>query len=109
MINILIMGTRQFDLLSVLIAAAESPNLRSAADRLGISQPAVTAKLKEIENGQPQPVFSLQGKRKVPTLFGRALYEVAKRETEHFAMSIEGVHRLYGDPKNLTIRLGGRA
>ena len=67
------------ELWNVLIAVSESRNFRAAAEKLRISQPAVSFKLKELERHLPLPLFQLEGRRKVLTHFGRALSEVAKR------------------------------
>lgn len=102
------MNAPSYDLLRVLIAVAESRNFREAAAKLHISQPAVSLKLRELEREQPLPLFSLEGKRKVLTHYGRSLYELAKAGTLDLERKIEGLHRNYGDPANLTVRIGGR-
>jgi DNA-binding transcriptional LysR family regulator len=96
------------ELLAVLIAAAESRNFREAAAKLKISQPAVSLKLRELERLQPVPLFQLEGKRKVLTHFGRALYQLAKRDLAVLGQNIEALHRLYGNPTELSVRIGGR-
>jgi DNA-binding transcriptional LysR family regulator len=96
------------DLLTVLIAAAESKSFREAAVKLQISQPAVSFKLKELELQQPIPIFQLEGKRKVLTHYGRALYELAKRDLAVLQQNMERLHRVYGNPRELTVRIGGR-
>lgn len=102
------MAQNTFDLFQVLIAVAEARNFREAAERLGISQPAVTLKLRQLEETQPLPLFSLEGKRKVLTKFGRTLYELAKTGSQELERSIEDLHRAYSREENLTIRMGGR-
>lgn len=97
-----------FELLRVLIAVGESRNFREAAEKLKISQPAVSLKLKELESHQPLPIFSLEGKRKVLTHYGRSLYELAKRGANGLERDIESLHRVYSSEELLTVRIGGR-
>jgi DNA-binding transcriptional LysR family regulator len=97
------------DLLQVLIAVGDSRNFREAADKLRISQPAVSHKLKELESFHSLPLFVLEGKRKVLTHYGRALYQIAKEETVSFERGIEALHRLYSSGDKLTIKIGGRS
>lgn len=94
--------------MKVLIAAAEAPSFSQAARTLGISQPAVSIKLKELERQTRLPVFRLQGKRKVLTHFGRALFEVARAQSAAFDSAYERVSRDYLLPEKLTLKVGGR-
>jgi len=50
MISILIMESRALSLLRALVAVGESSNFRQAAERLNLSQPAISQKLKELES-----------------------------------------------------------
>src|ERR1700750_444160 len=102
------MKTPSFDLLKVLITVAESRNFREAAETLQISQPGVSLKLKDLEAGQPLPIFTLEVKRKVLTHYGRALYELAKEGATTLERRIENLHRVYASPDLLTARIGGR-
>lgn len=97
-----------FDHLSTLIAVAESKNFQEAAEKLSISQPAVSFKLKELGSQMPLPIFQLVGKRKVLTRYGRSLYEIAKRQIGTIEKCIEDLERLYSSAENLTLRIAGR-
>jgi DNA-binding transcriptional LysR family regulator len=96
------------DLLRSLVAFAESRNLVEAAQRLGLSQPAVSIHLKRLEGATPVPVFSVEGKRKVLTHYGRALYVATRRELNRLEQSLEHVDRIYAFPEKLTLRVGAR-
>ena len=102
------MNIASFDLLRVLIAVAESKNFREAAEKLKISQPAVSVKLKELETQHPLPLFNIEGKRKVLTHYGRALYEASKDGASALDRKIESLHRIYSAANLRTIRIGGR-
>src|SRR5438552_468162 len=95
------------NLLKTLIAVAESKNFQEAAGRLGISQPAVSFQLKELESRLPAPLFFLSGKKKVLTHYGQALYQTAKGKMDAFHKGLEDLHRHYADPSTLTLRVGG--
>lgn len=97
-----------FDLLRILIAVAESKNFREAAEKMHLSQPGISVKIKELEALQPIPLFNIEGKKKVLTHFGRSLYEIAKTEAVRFDRKIENLHRIYSTAELLTLRIAGR-
>lgn len=97
-----------FEFLEVLIAVAESKNFLEAAKRLGVSQPAITFKLKRLQAQVPLPVFTLQGKKKVLTTYGRELYQVAKIEKEQLDRKYEFLNRRFVEAEDLTLRIGCR-
>ncbi|MGZ3705177.1 MAG: LysR family transcriptional regulator, partial [Bdellovibrionota bacterium] len=96
------------NLLKTLISVAESKSFQDAAKRLGISQPAVSFQLRQLEACVPMPLFYLSGKRKVLTHYGQALYETAKRQIDALGKSLEDLDRHYADPAKMTLRIGGR-
>lgn len=97
-----------FELLRVLIAVAESKNFYEAARVLGISQPAVSMKVKRLEEHCPIPAFSIRGKKKVLTRYGQELYEVSKRQIESCGKGIESLNRRYLSADKLVLRVGCR-
>jgi len=97
-----------FELFEVLIAAAESRNLTDAAQKLKLSQPAVSMKLKELERQSPLPLFSLEGKRKVLTHYGRELYKIAKANRSAMANLYQSLNREYASAETLTLKVGSR-
>jgi DNA-binding transcriptional LysR family regulator len=96
------------ELFEVLIATAESRNLIQAAEKLKISQPAVSVKLKELDRLAPLPLFSYEGKRKVLTHYGRELYKIAKLNQEEVSAKYEDLNRRYASAENLTLKVGAR-
>ena len=109
MIDILIMKSPDPNHFRTFIAVAEAKNFLSAAEKLGISQAAVSFQLKELESKMPVPLFQLEGKRKVLTHYGRALYEVVRNQENEFAKKMENLNRLYASPHQLTLKVGGRS
>src|SRR5690242_5833191 len=106
-IDFLIMDP-DLNLLKTLISVAESRSFQEAAQRLGISQPAVSFQLRQLEATVAAPLFYLSGKRKVLTHYGQSLYETAKRQMHAFGKSLEDLDRNYANPGKLTLRIGGR-
>lgn len=102
------MKTPPFELLEVLVATAESTNMIEAARKLGISQPAVSLKLKQLEQGSKLPVFAFEGKRKVLTRYGRGLYEMAREKVDALGRDFENVNRRFLEAKHLTLKVGCR-
>ncbi|MGZ3694885.1 MAG: LysR family transcriptional regulator [Bdellovibrionota bacterium] len=96
------------DLFEILIAAAESRNLTDAAQKLRLSQAGVSSKLKELERQSPLPLFSLEGKRKVLTHYGRELYKIAKANRSSMSSLYENLNREYASAETLTLRVGSR-
>jgi len=96
------------NLLKTLISVAESKSFQEAARRLGISQPAVSFQLRQLEACVPMPLFYLSGKRKVLTHYGQSLFETAKRQMDALGKSLEDLDRYYADPAKMTLRIGGR-
>lgn len=97
------------DLLQVLVTVAESKNFREAAERLKLSQAAVSLKLKALQEFHPAPIFSVEGKRKVLTHYGSALVDISKSSNDRLSQQIEELDRQHYDPSALTVRIGGRA
>lgn len=102
------MNTLPFELLEVLVAMAETKNLVDAARRLGLSQPAVSLKLKALEQRAGLPVFGVEGRRKILTHYGRSLYQMGRSQLDSMNQELEKVNRKYHDPTQLTLRVGCR-
>ena len=102
------MNSIPMDLFQVLLTVSESKNFREAAEKLSISQPAVTFKLQALESYLPVPVFSLEGRRKVLTRYGQDLCEVVRNQTNLYKLNLEELNRQYDKPENSTLKIGGR-
>jgi len=94
--------------MATFTAFVESDNINEAARRLGISQPAVSVQLKRLEEQLPLPLFTFQGKKKVLSHYGRALYDKIYGTLGKVNLAIEEVNKQYADPSQITIRLGCR-
>jgi DNA-binding transcriptional LysR family regulator len=96
------------ELLRTFITCAESETFQEAGRKLGLSQPAVSVQLKKLEDLLPQPVFTLEGKRKTLTRFGRAVVEELGNRIGAIDKGMDRVIQLYSEAENITIKIGVR-
>jgi DNA-binding transcriptional LysR family regulator len=68
----------RFRHLALIIAIADYRTLHSAADQLGLSQPAVTKMLREVESGFGLPLFERLARGMTPTVFGESVIRYAR-------------------------------
>ncbi len=95
-------------LLESLIAVEESPSMKIAAEKLNISQPALSMQLHKLEEAFNIPLFEFQGKKKILTSFGQSVYFEAKRLRNEINFSFESVNRKHLDESKLSLRIAGR-
>lgn len=95
-------------LLQSFSAFVGAKNIVEAARELGISQPALSSRLKMFERAFDQPVFTMQGRRKLLTPFGQALYDETKESLKRPLEQCFEVTRRFSDPAQVTLKLGGR-
>ncbi|MEK6578483.1 MAG: LysR family transcriptional regulator [Bdellovibrionota bacterium] len=96
------------DLLQVLIAFQESKNLVQAAQKLKISQPAVTQRLQRLQEQVAQPLYAYEGRKKVLTQYGKALYDMTLQNFNQLGTDFESLNRRYAAPEQLVLRVGGQ-
>src|ERR1044072_8683591 len=70
------MDTRQ---LAAFCAVVERKSFSQAAERLGVTQPAVRLRVRALENGLGRQLLDRSGRRVEPTEAGLALYRGAQR------------------------------
>lgn len=63
----------------LLVALGDTCNLNRAAEGLGISQPAISKLLKELEDGLGVALFERHARGVVPTLYGESMIRHARR------------------------------
>ena len=85
MINLL---TLDLNLLRVLDALLELRSTTKAADRLGLSQPAVSAALGRLRVSLDDPLFVREGQGIVPTEYAQALQMPLRRQLGEIATSL---------------------
>lgn len=96
-------------LLPTIVAVAESKNFKEAADKLQISQPAITQQMKALEDSFKIPLFKVVGKRKVLTPFGDEVYSTAKQHLNQLMTSVSMAQNKFSDPSKRIIRIGARS
>jgi LysR family transcriptional regulator of abg operon len=82
--------------LQALVAAVQEGSLRAAARRLGVSQPALTKAVRELEREVSSPLLLRSRAGVVASPQGRALYESALRVTRELAGAVEQIEQLGG-------------
>src|ERR671933_1965943 len=70
------MDTRQ---LAAFCAVVEKKSFSQAADKLGVTQPAVSLQVRALEDRLGQTLLDRSGRRVEPTEAGRRLYRSAQR------------------------------
>jgi DNA-binding transcriptional LysR family regulator len=83
-------------------------NISEAADKLGISQPAVTLHLKNLELQFSEPLFQMVGRNKRLTAFGKELFKIVDSDLKLLEQKITQLELLQSDVTKAQIRLGGR-
>lgn len=78
----------------VLVALGDTANLNRAAEGLGISQPAISKLLKELEDGLGVPLFERHARGVVPTLYGEAMIRYARRVQTSLESAFDEVNAL---------------
>jgi DNA-binding transcriptional LysR family regulator len=92
----LIMGAMKLSSLQALVAAIQEGSLRAAARRLGISQPALTKVVRELEREVGAPLLLRSRAGVVASTQGKALFESALRVDREIAGAKEQIEQLGG-------------
>lgn len=82
--------------LHALIAAIEEGSLRSAARRMGVSQPALTKMVRELEQELSAPLLLRATTGVVPTAQGKVLYEHASAAVRQLAGAVDEIAQIGG-------------
>src|SRR6266550_7324348 len=72
----MLMDTRQ---LAAFVAVVDKKSFSQAAERLGVTQPAVSLQIRSLEDRLGQQLLDRSGRRVEPTEAGRRLYRGAQR------------------------------
>ncbi|MBK9115495.1 MAG: LysR family transcriptional regulator [Betaproteobacteria bacterium] len=83
--------------LQALVAAVEEGSLRAAARRLGVSQPALTKVVRELERELNAPLVMRSTTGVTPTAQGKVIVDHARTVARELAAAAEEVRQLTGD------------
>lgn len=97
------MDTRQ---LATFCAVVERESFSQAAERLGVTQPAVSLQVRALEERVGQQLLDRSGRRVEPTEAGRRLYRSARRILELEEQLLEDVADLETGALTGTLKLG---
>lgn len=95
-------------LIESFIVAAEGPSFQEAAEKLQITQSTLSKQMILFENLLPHQVFCIEGRNKVLTSYGLALYESLRPKFDQTQEIIDQTSLLFSSPKNIEIRISGR-
>lgn len=82
--------------LQALVAAIEEGSLRSAARRIGVSQPALTKLVRELEVELAAPLLERHSKGVRPTPQGQVMFEHALKVSRELASATDQIQQLGG-------------
>lgn len=82
--------------LQALVAAVETGSLRNAARSLGLSQPALSKLIRELEIGLAAPLLQRSSQGVKPTEQGQVLYEHARKVAQELVAATDKIHQLGG-------------
>ncbi|MEX8494999.1 LysR family transcriptional regulator [Sphaerotilus sp.] len=82
--------------LNALIAAVEEGSLRAAARRIGVSQPALTKMVRELERELSATLLTRSTTGVIPTTQGKVLYERACVAVRELSGAVEEISQLGG-------------
>jgi DNA-binding transcriptional LysR family regulator len=95
--------------LQVLLEVSRSRNFREAGSRLGLSQAAVSLKLKRLEERLGRSLFDEIGKKKRPNDFALALCRDFEPGLRELQSRLELTAARYQRAEDLVLRIAGRA
>ena len=98
----------QRELITSFLCFVDCKNISQAAEKLHVTQPAVTAQLKAFEKGFPFPLFHFQGKRKVLTHYGNEIYHMLKENESLLRHRLEHINSSYRKEEDLKLVIGAR-
>lgn len=90
-------GRMKLNTLRALVAAVEEGSLRAAARRLGVSQPALTKMIRELERELDAPLLARSRTGVVATAQGQVLVERASAADRELTQAVEQIRQLGGD------------
>ncbi len=80
-----------------IIATADTGSLRAAARQLGVTQPAITRSIRELERELGVPLFERHQFGMQPTAMGQIMLKRARGVQEELRRAIEEIGQLQGD------------
>ncbi|MDD0812488.1 LysR substrate-binding domain-containing protein [Curvibacter sp. RS43] len=82
--------------LNALVAAIEEGSLRGAARRVGVSQPALTKMIRELELELAAPLLMRTSRGVQPTAQGKVLYERSVKANRELRAAVEEINQMDG-------------
>jgi DNA-binding transcriptional LysR family regulator len=86
----------------------ESKNMREAAEKIGVSQPALFQKIVKFEEKFPVPLFQKSGTKNTLTSFGENLYSVLLPIRKNILSNIQELLESTMNANKVELKVGGR-
>jgi DNA-binding transcriptional LysR family regulator len=93
---VVIIATVKFSALNALVAAVEEGSLRAAARRVGVSQPALTKMVRELERELSATLLTRSTTGVFATAQGKVLYDRARAAARELEQAVEQIDQLGG-------------
>lgn len=103
------MKTPPLYLIESLLAFANASSLAEAGKALGLSQPALTNHLKLLEEQFSQPLFAMEGRKKVLTDFGQQLTSFYSEKFGSINEDLKVLVDRFQSSDRVTLNIAGRA
>ncbi len=95
-------------LLQMFTLIVDSASFAKASEQLNLTQSALTMQLKNLQNYFELPLLELRGKRKIPTAFGRLIYQESMNLLQKYQETFKEIHKTYSDSSHQLLKIGGR-
>lgn len=100
--------TIPFYLIESFIAAVEEVSFEVAAQKISLTQSALSRQMLLLEELLPHKVFTLRGRKKVLTPYGQTLYELLAPRFAQTQQVIKQASLIYSEPGKTKITICGR-
>lgn len=102
------MNSVSLNLLNSFVVFNEIGNMTEAAKALGITQPALSKQLVQLEQQLGRPLFQMVGRKKMLTAFGKDLHLKIKDKVDHVQQLVGLTTKLHSSGMSKTIYVSGR-
>lgn len=102
------MRTIPVHLMNALVVFGDSKSVADAADKLGITQPALSKQLKALEELTEQTLFAFSGRNKVLTPVGRDLHGALAARLDGLDQIVSQTINSHAKPDRARLRIVGR-
>jgi LysR family transcriptional regulator, transcriptional activator of the cysJI operon len=96
------------NLLESFKAIVEAPSFAKASEELNLTQSALSMQLRKLEQYFDIPILELRGKKKIPTAFGRLIYQESVKLLQIYHSTFAEIHQQHAFESHQLLKIGGR-